>query len=175
MAIAYIALGSNLGFAGRPPLATLQAAIVSLQQVGSLLTQSSFYETLPVGFHDQPAFVNAVVALETSLRAEALLAALLWIEREFGRDRSSAIANGPRTLDLDLLMVDQLIVEADLETDVLTLPHPRMAERRFVLQPLAQIAPSLRHPVLGKTIQQLLEQLSDADENRLGAVRYLAD
>ena len=169
MPIAYIALGSNLVFAGCDPSGTIQAAIEALESLGDLVAQSSFYETAPVGFRDQPAFVNAVVSLETGLSAELLLGQLLDLERRFGRDRLTAIPNGPRTLDLDLLMLDQQV----LASDRLTLPHPRLAERRFVLQPLAEIAPGLRHPVLQDTMRQLLQRLPDSGSNCSDGVKLL--
>ncbi len=166
VALAYIGLGSNLGWGGRSPAGTLPAAVVELAELGVVRARSSLYQTEPVGFADQPAFVNAVVAVETSMTAEGLLERLLAIERSFGRDREAGVRNGPRTLDLDLLMLDQEIVQsADL-----VLPHPRLAERRFVLAPLAEIAPDLRHPVLGATMQELLQRLPDQGENGVGAV-----
>jgi 2-amino-4-hydroxy-6-hydroxymethyldihydropteridine diphosphokinase len=168
--IAYIALGSNIEFAGRTSPETIRAAMAALQSLGSVVAQSALYTTAPVGFQHQPAFVNAVVRVETGLSAERILKELLAIEHTFGRDRSSSMVNGPRTLDLDLLMLDQQIIT----TERLVLPHPRMAGRRFVLQPLVDIAAALRHPVLGQTMQQLLEQLPDEAENRPDGVCRLA-
>ncbi len=110
-----------------------------------------------------------VLALETELAPLPLLHSLLAIERELGRDRSHSVLNGPRTLDLDLLLVGDMIVA----TDELTLPHPGLVRRRFVLAPLAEIAPQLRHPQCGQTIAELLAVLPDEGENRVSAVRRL--
>ncbi len=170
MSIAHIALGSNNPFQGLGPAELLNAAKIALAQAGRVRASSSTYATEPVGFADQPAFLNAVIALETSIAPHPLLETLLTIERNYGRDRSSTPRNGPRTLDLDLLLYDQLI----LETTDLVLPHPRLAERRFVLAPLAEIAPTLLHPVLGATIQQLLAQLPATGENGPKAVRRVS-
>jgi 2-amino-4-hydroxy-6-hydroxymethyldihydropteridine diphosphokinase len=112
--------------------------------------------TQPEGYADQPDFLNAVVALETELEPEALMERLLSIESAFGRDRSHGIRNGPRTLDLDLLLYGDRIVN----TENLRLPHPRMAERSFVLQPLWRIAPDLIHPVLNRSMAQLMQDLA---------------
>ena len=167
MHTAYVGLGSNLPSRAGTPLETIRSAIRALQDVGEIVAQSSMYETAPVGMTDQPSFVNAAVALRTHKAPEALLAAMLGIERSLGRDRSPGVLKGPRTLDLDLLMVDGLVIN----TPVLSLPHPALAERRFVLAPLAEIAPGLKHPVLGKTIRELLLALPDAGANKNEGVR----
>ena len=104
METAYIALGSNLPSRAGTSAQTLRAALVQLGELGAVTAQSRFHETAPVGYADQPVFVNAAVALETALEPQALLDSLLEIERSFGRDRTHAIPNGPRTLDLDLLL-----------------------------------------------------------------------
>jgi 2-amino-4-hydroxy-6-hydroxymethyldihydropteridine diphosphokinase len=163
MPTAYIALGSNLGDREE----TLAAATDRLERLGRVEACSSLYETEPVGFQDQPAFLNAVVALETEFEPLPLLHALLAIERELGRDRSRGVLNGPRTVDLDLLLMgDSVIVGEEL-----TLPHPALVRRRFVLAPLAEIAPQLRHPHYNQTMAELLAQLPDEGENRVSAVR----
>ena len=165
MTVAYIALGSNLGDRAQ----TLLFAIDRLGRLGTVTAKSSFYETEPVGFQDQPPFLNAVVGVETDLEPFDLLRGMLAMEREFGRDRNHSAFNGPRTLDLDLLVMEDCVV-AGTE---LTLPHPALSQRRFVLAPLVEIAPLLRHPVLKHTMAELLELLPNEGENRVSAVRRL--
>lgn len=138
---AYVALGSNLG----DPAATVEAAIDALAALrGSLLKGfSSLYRTAPVGLRHQPDFINAVAALDTRLTADELLDELFAMEARFGRQRT--VRNAPRTLDLDLLLFGDLTSNDPR----LTLPHPRMHERAFVLAPLTEIAPAISLPGKG--------------------------
>ena len=137
-----------------------------LESLGRVVRRSSLYSTEPVGFANQPRFVNAVVALETELAPRELLRSLLAIELEFGRDRSAGIANGPRTLDLDILLFGDLeISEPDLD-----IPHPRLAERAFVLVPLCEIASQVIVPNYGETVAQLLDHLRDKSAHNSDAV-----
>jgi len=155
MPTAYIALGANIQSPAGSPRQTLDAAMLRLDELGTLLARSSYYETAPVGYADQPTFLNAATAIKTELSPQSLLEQLLEIERDFGRDRSQGIRSGPRTLDLDLLLYDDLIIS----TQTLQLPHPRMLQRAFVLIPLAEIAPRQIHPRAMKSMKQLLEDL----------------
>ncbi|MFY9328897.1 MAG: 2-amino-4-hydroxy-6-hydroxymethyldihydropteridine diphosphokinase [Georgfuchsia sp.] len=152
MTRAYIALGANLG----DPSSTVLAAIEALRDLphSQLIAASSLYRTAPVGLRNQPDFVNAVISIETQLDAPGLLDELFAIEARFGRSRS--IPNAPRTLDLDLLLHGDTICD----DPQLTLPHPRMHQRAFVLVPLAEIAPDITMPVHGMLID-LLQNCAD--------------
>lgn len=152
MQTAYIGMGSNLASPTGEPEATLAAAAARLERMGRVVARSSLYSTEPVGFAEQPRFLNAAVALETELDPHGLLEGLLRVEREFGRDRLAGIPNGPRTLDLDILLYGQeRISEPGLE-----IPHPRLAERGFVLVPLGEIASNAVHASRQVTVAQLL-------------------
>ena len=156
MPLAAIALGSNVPGQGGTREANLEGAVQALMTLGQVMLRSRWYDTAPEGFAEQPRFLNGAVVLETPLSPRELLNSLLRIELDFGRDRSHGIAKGPRTLDLDLLLYDELQMH---ETE-LTLPHPAMHERRFVLEPLAEIAPHWVHPVLGKSVKAMLSGVS---------------
>jgi 2-amino-4-hydroxy-6-hydroxymethyldihydropteridine diphosphokinase len=166
MRTAYIGLGANLASYAGPPPDTLAAAVLRFADLGRVMARSSLYRTDPVGFAHQPQFVNGVVALETELEPRALLKKLLDIEREFGRDRSVGIPNGPRTLDLDILLIDDLkISEPGLE-----LPHPRLAERAFALIPLSEVAPNMRIPGHEETVTELAKSIQNRREGEPDAV-----
>lgn len=146
----YLALGSNLG----DRKSQLRTALQELQKVVDIQNISSVYETEPVGYLDQPRFFNIVCYGHTSLTAQELLAQAKTIEKQLGRQPS--IRNGPRPVDIDILMYEELIhVE-----DSLIIPHPRMHERAFVLVPLAEIAPDVIDPQSGKTARELLQAVS---------------
>jgi 2-amino-4-hydroxy-6-hydroxymethyldihydropteridine diphosphokinase len=152
MVHAYIGLGSNLG----DREGTLRAAIGRLRHLPEtkVLRVSTLRRTDPVGSVDQPRFLNGAVELETALSARRLLGGLLELERAFGRDRAAVPAQGPRTLDLDLLLYGQDVIdEPGLE-----IPHPRLHERRFVLEPLTELDPALEVPGKG-SVQTLLAKL----------------
>lgn len=166
---AYIGVGSNLPSLAGSPLKTLLAAIERLREYVDVSAVSPLYTTRPVGFVEQPVFSNGVVSIRTTMPPSNLMQRLLQIEREFGRDRTTTVEKGPRTLDLDLLLMEDAIVASPL----LTLPHPELVKRRFVLAPLADLAPELRHPVLGLTILELLRELPACGENGLDAIQVL--
>ncbi|MFZ0532317.1 MAG: 2-amino-4-hydroxy-6-hydroxymethyldihydropteridine diphosphokinase [Anaerolineales bacterium] len=143
--IIYISLGSNLG----DRLANLRNAMTNISPKVKAVAQSSIYETEPWGYSDQPSFLNQIIKATTDRAPFDLLAFIKEIEVSMGRQETFRF--GPRLIDLDILFYDDLV----LNTPKLTIPHPRIIERAFVLIPLVEIAPDLYHPVIGKTIQQL--------------------
>jgi 2-amino-4-hydroxy-6-hydroxymethyldihydropteridine diphosphokinase len=150
---AYIGMGSNVG----DKLFQCQKAISELLKIDShrLLARSSFYKTQPVGYASQDWFVNGVIEIETDLDAQGLFRSLKAVESRLGRQET--FRWGPRTIDLDLLFYD----DEQSQSEELRIPHPRLHERRFVLVPLAEINPLLMHPVLKKTVRELLDHLAE--------------
>jgi 2-amino-4-hydroxy-6-hydroxymethyldihydropteridine diphosphokinase len=156
--IIYLSLGSNLG----DRAGNLEQAIKGLPEAGvRVLRSSSLYETEPVDYLDQPWFLNSVVEAETSLAPARLLEALQAIEHDLGSEK--LIPRGPRLIDLDVLFYGDDIIHAA----GITIPHPRLAQRRFVLVPLVELAPKLRHPVLQKTAAELLAGTADESTVRI--------
>ena len=147
--LVYLSLGSNVG----DRAANLHSAIDRICAFGKVVAVSSFYETEPVEFTAQAWFLNCAVALDTETTPRQLLDAILEIEQQMGRRRTQK--KGPRILDIDILLFGNLIVD----DSGLSIPHPAMHERRFVLEPLAEIAPNAQHPVLKQTIRQLRDAL----------------
>jgi 2-amino-4-hydroxy-6-hydroxymethyldihydropteridine diphosphokinase len=149
---AYVALGANLGDRER----TIRAALTELDAADGVrvVAVSSLAETDPVGYLDQPRFLNGAAALDTTLPPRDLLGLLLTVERRFGREREGVPPAGPRTLDLDLLLYEA----EEIDEPGLRIPHPRLHERRFVLEPLSELDPSLEVPGKGE-IQTLLAEL----------------
>ena len=156
MAKTFIALGGNTG----DRLANLLAALERLEEIMTIERRSAVYETAPKYVTDQPPFFNMVVSGETDLAPEPLLDALKEIEQALGRVEGQRF--GPRPIDLDILFYDDL----QIDTPRLTIPHPRLYERRYVLAPLADIAPTFLHPASGQTIAEMLDALPPDDDVR---------
>ena len=152
--LVYLSLGSNVG----DREAQLRDAQARLAAAGRVVAASSFYETEPVEFTEQPWFLNCAVTLETSNTPHQLMTAILRIEEDMGRRRVQK--KGPRSIDIDILLFDNAILDDRImDSKELTIPHPAMHRRRFVLEPLAEIAPDVLHPVMKKTIRKLLDSL----------------
>ncbi len=153
--VAAIALGSNLDSVGGDREANLREAVERVRALGEVVRVSSFYDTAPVGYLDQPRFLNGAMLLRTELEPVELMRGLLGVERDMGRLRTGVVGKGPRVIDLDLLLYGQSV----MSTAELVLPHPEMQDRFFVLEPLAEIAPRMVHPVLRVTVEEMLKRL----------------
>ena len=147
--IVYLSLGSNLG----DRAANLRTAMDKLAGLGTVEAVSAFYETEPVGLTNQPWFLNCAVKLETEKMPRQLISGVLNLEQEMGRQRKQK--NGPRIIDVDILLFGTSVID----TAGLTVPHPRLHERRFVLEPLAEIAPEVRHPIFKCSMRELRDAL----------------
>ena len=149
---AYLLTGGNLG--NRMDYLSIAQKLVK-DCCGKIKQTSAVYETAAWGLTDQPSFYNRLLVLETYLEPEKLMETLLSVEAQMGRQRS--IKMGPRTIDIDILMIDDIV----MNTPLLTIPHPRLHERRFALVPLAEVAPGLIHPIFKKSIATLLQECTD--------------
>ncbi len=152
----YLSLGSNVG----DRATQLRSALARLETTGRVVAVSSFYETEPMEFTQQPWFLNCAAALETTQTPQQLMSSILRIEQEMGRQRLQK--KGPRTIDIDILVFDSAVVNSS----ELTIPHPALHQRRFVLEPLAEIAPEVLHPTLKKTVRELLAALPEGQTVR---------
>ncbi|HYE78731.1 MAG TPA: 2-amino-4-hydroxy-6-hydroxymethyldihydropteridine diphosphokinase [bacterium] len=148
-----LGLGSNLG----DRLENLARAVAALREVGEVQSLSGVYETNPVGFADQPRFYNMALLLESDLEPDTLMLLLADLQQALGK--ATPFPNGPRVIDIDILLAEDMVIDSS----ELTLPHPRMHERLFVLQPLAEVDPLAIHPVLGVTVEHLLGALDPGD------------
>lgn len=153
MSIVYLGLGSNVGNREEH----LFSAVRLIADIGTVVSQSSIYETEPVGLRDQPLFLNMVVGLDVGMDPQTLLLQTQAIEHSLGRVRT--IPNGPRTIDIDILLYDDVVVSSE----TLIVPHARLHERAFALVPLAEIAPNAVHPIVKKSIAELLAGVSDRE------------
>jgi len=161
MKLAYLSLGSNMG---RRESTLAEALRLLAAPDLRVVRVSPVYETEPMELRDQPWFLNLVAEIETDLFPKQLLARTQRIEKELGRKRK--VSKGPRTIDIDILLYGSFVID----TPDLQVPHPRMAERRFVLEPLAQLAPELRHPVLRRTVSELLAATRGQGVRQVGVV-----
>ena len=159
----YLGLGSNIGDRLQyliQAIAKMNESEISVQRI------SSYWETEPVGYADQPWFLNAVVEATTVLKPALLLTKLKQIEFELGRKQT--VRNGPREIDIDILLYG----DAQLQSATLTVPHSRLHQRRFVLEPLVELAPEVQHPILGKSMRELLDALKAEEPAEAGSSMF---